>query len=332
MQEQHPRHPVANPSGGLPTGGYVPSMSVLCLGEAIIDLFCERPVAGLAEADSFVPHCGGAVANAAVTAARCGAEVSLAGGVGDDAWGDWLEARLREHGVGLRWLARLAGFPTPLAFVLVNAAAEPDFIVYGEGIEAGILSLEGRLEEAISEHDALLFGSNTLVGERERALTLRARELALAGGKHVLFDPNLRMGRWPEPGEAIALTTAALAGTTLLKVNRSESELLTGLADPGEAAERLVELGAGLVAVTLGPDGALLRGAAVAHAPGVPARAVDTTGAGDVVTGVLAAALSTSGFSAQAAATALGPAVTAAARATEGWGALDSLPDEMATG
>jgi sugar/nucleoside kinase (ribokinase family) len=306
-------------------------VSVLCLGEAIIDLFCERPVASLAETDSFVPHCGGAVANAAVTAARCGAEASLAGGVGEDAWGEWLEQRLRSEGVGLRWLARMPGFPTPLAFVLVNEAAEPDFIVYGEGIEAGILSLEEGLDEAIASHDAVLFGSNTLLGARERALTLRAREVALATGKHVLFDPNLRMRRWRDGTEPVEMTAAVLEGTTLLKVNREEAQLLSGRADPAEAAERLVEMGARLVAVTLGADGALLRGAASADAPGVRARAIDTTGAGDVVTGVLAAALSNSGFAHQAVADALGPAMRAAARATEGWGALDSLPEDIRT-
>ena len=71
-----------------------------------------------------------------------------------------------------------------------------------------------------------------------------------------------------------------LEGATLLKVNRSEAQLLTGETDPAAAAERLVEMGAELVAVTLGPDGALLRGAVSADAPGVPADAVDTTGAG----------------------------------------------------
>jgi fructokinase len=329
------RHPFGNPSVGSPTDGpvpYVPSVSVLCLGEAIIDLFCERPVSGLEEADSFVPHCGGAVANAAVAAACCGAEVSLAGGVGDDPWGDWLEERLRSYGVGLRWFARLPDFPTPLAFVLVDEAAEPDFIVYGEGIEAGILSLEDTIEEAVAGHDALLFGSNTLIGKRERALTLRARELALAAGKPVLFDPNLRMRRWRDPREPLRLTTEVLAGASLLKVNRAEAELLTGHADPATAAGRLLEMGAGLVVVTLGPHGALLRGAARADAPGVPAAALDTTGAGDVVTGVLAAALSNSGFAPEAAAGALDRAVAAAARATESWGALDSLPEEMAKG
>jgi sugar/nucleoside kinase (ribokinase family) len=214
----------------------------------------------------------------------------------------------------------------------VNEAAEPDFLVYGESIEAGILSLEDSLEEALAGHDALLFGSNTLLGGRERALTLRARELALESGKHILFDPNVRPRRWQDDQEAVRTVTDALAGASLLKVNRSESQLLTGLADPAAAAERLVEMGARTVAVTLGPDGALLRGAATADAPGVPANAVDTTGAGDVVTGVLTAALSTTGFSADAAARALGPAVAAAARATEAWGAIDSLPEEMTIG
>jgi fructokinase len=305
-------------------------VSVLCLGEAIIDLFCERPVESLADADAFVPHCGGAPANAAVAAAQCGAQVSLAGGVGDDAWGDWLAGRLSVHGVGLEWFGRLAGFPTPLAFVLVKEGGEPDFIIYGEGIEAGVLSVEDRLEEAVAAHDSLLIGSNTMLGGRERALTLRARELALAQGKHLLFDPNLRLRRWPDPDGARDLALAALEGATLLKLNRAEAELLTGLDDPAAAAERLVEMGARLVAVTLGADGALLRGAATADVPGVPAHVVDTTGAGDVVTGVLAAALSSSGWEPQAAAGELGFAVVAAARATETWGALDRLPGKSA--
>ena len=65
-------------------------MPALFLGEAIVDLICERPVRSLGEADAFVPHFGGAVANAAVQAARRGGEVALAGGAGDDPWGSWL--------------------------------------------------------------------------------------------------------------------------------------------------------------------------------------------------------------------------------------------------
>jgi sugar/nucleoside kinase (ribokinase family) len=310
----------------LQTGGYVSGVSVLCLGESLVDLFCERPVAGFEEADAFVPHSGGAPANAAVVATRCGATASLGSGVGDDPWGAWLAARLSAERVGLEWFSCVPGLRTPLAFVVVNEAAEPDFLIYGDDIEAGLLSLEDRLATAIAAHDAVLIGSNTLLGERERSLTRHARELALAAGKHVLFDPNVRVRRWGDVDEAVRTVRELLDGATLLKVNRAEAELLTGEPDPAAAAEQLVAMGAALVAVTLGSDGALLRGAASASAPGVAVAARDTTGAGDVVTGVLVAALDTSGYSPAAAASALPAAVEVAARATEGWGAIDALP------
>ncbi len=301
-------------------------MSVLCLGETLVDLFCERPVAGFAQADAFVPHSGGAPANAAVVASRCGARASLGGGVGDDPWGRWLRARLAAEGVGLDWFATVPGMRTPLAFVVVNERAEPDFAIYGDDIEAGLLSLGERLEEAVTRHDAVLIGSNTLLGARERKLTMRARELALASGKRFFFDPNIRVARWSDATEAADLVRELLRGAALLKVNHTEAELLTGEGDPAAAAQQLVAMGAELVAVTLGPDGALLRGTVTADAPGDPARAVDTTGAGDVVTGVLVAALATG----EAPAAALPVAVRAAARATEGWGAIDALPGAIA--
>ena len=127
------------------------------------------------------------------------------------------------------------------------------------------------------------------------------------------------------------LVGEVLDGATLLKVNRSEAQLLTGEADPAAAAERLVDMGAELVAVTLGAGrrAAARRGRRPTRRA-CAADAVDTTGAGDVVTGVLVAALATNGYSAQAAADALPAAVAAAARATEGWGAIDALPDAIA--
>jgi sugar/nucleoside kinase (ribokinase family) len=63
--------------------------------------------------------------------------------------------------------------------------------------------------------------------------------------------------------------------------------------------------------------------------PGVPAKAIDTTGAGDVVTGVLVAALAAREFDPEAIADALPAAVATAARSTEGWGAIDALPESV---
>jgi fructokinase len=302
-------------------------VSVLCLGEAIVDLVCEQPVRDLSEARAFVPHCGGAVANAAVVAARCGARVSLAGGVGDDAWGRWLEERLREEGVDLRWFNRVTGLATPLAFVVVDEHGEPSFNVYGHGIEAGVESLAGDLEQAVDSARAVVLGSNTLVGETERAISFDARKLALEQGKSVVFDPNLRLHRWPDLGLIAALARELCEGA-LVKVNREEALFIAGdgIDDRAAAAEALCALGASVAVVTLGANGALARGLVCADVPGTDARVIDATGAGDVVTGVLVGALDANDFDPNCIAEALPAAVEAAARSTEGWGAVDTLP------
>jgi sugar/nucleoside kinase (ribokinase family) len=115
-------------------------------------------------------------------------------------------------------------------------------------------------------------------------------------------------------------------GALLVKVNRRESEFITGEDDPERAAEEICALGASVAVVTLGGDGAIARGLAEAEVPGVSATVVDATGAGDVVTGMLLAALAAANFDAAAIGGALPVAVEAASRSTEGWGAVDALP------
>jgi fructokinase len=298
-------------------------MRTLCLGEALVDLVCERHVAGLAEARAFVPHFGGAVANVAVTAARRGAGVVLAGGAGDDAWGEWLYDRLAGEGVDLEYFHLVEGVRTPVAFVTVDAAAQPTFHVYGEAIETLPAALNGRLEAALDSADALFFTSNTLVGKAERALTLRARDLALERGLPVVFDPNVRADRWSNPWQAAGAARDCVRGALLVKCTQDEARLLTGERDPEDAAAGLLAGGARHVVITLGARGAMLRGGRMRYdVPALPVDAVDTTGAGDVLMGVLLAALTDTGYYPSAIAAALPDAVAEAGRATERWGAV----------
>jgi fructokinase len=298
-------------------------MRTLCLGEALVDLVCQRPVESLAEADAFVPHFGGAVANVAVTAARRGARVALAGGAGDDAWGAWLQTRLAAEGVDLEFFRLVDGARTPVAFVTVGEDAEPTFCVYGEFLQTAHAALEDRLEEALESSDALFFTSNSLVGEQERELTLRAHARALELGMPVVFDANLRPGRWPSPWKAAGEARECLRGAFLVKCNREEARLLTGEREPDAAAGGLLAAGARHVVLTLGADGALLRGGRMRYdVPGLAVEPVDTTGAGDVLMGVLIAALTETGYYAPAIAATLPDAVAEAGRSTARWGAV----------
>jgi sugar/nucleoside kinase (ribokinase family) len=295
----------------------------LCLGEALVDLICERHVSGLDEADAFVPHPGGAVANVAVVAARGGARVALAGGAGNDEWGLWLRERLAAAGVDLSLFELVDGWSTPMAVVTVDAAAEARYRIYGEGIATVVHALRDRLDEAVRTSAALFLSSNTLVGAEERALTMRAREIALEHGRHVIFDPNFRLHRWGTNADAQASANACVPGALLVRANHAEATLMTGEEDRERAAMALLKAGARMVVITFGRDGAMLRGEFRADVAGVQARAVSTIGAGDVLTGTLLARLAATDFYPPAVPAGLRHAVLEAAKACERWGALE---------
>jgi fructokinase len=300
-------------------------MPILCLGEAIVDLVCEREVESIADVDAFRPHFGGALANVAVAAARDGAEVGLAGGVGDDDWGRWLRGRLEADGVDLRWFSTIAGLQTPLAFVTLDRRREPTFAIYGDGIAAGVISVADRIEAAMEQATALVFGSNTLVGEPERELTLHARELALARGVPVLFDPNIRPNRWRELDVGVGLCREVVEGAFIVRANQDEARAIAGVGPEegtGAAAERLCELGARIAVVTLGPDGAITRGEAEAQASSPRVEVVSPMGAGDAFMGALAAGLAGREWAPDALADVLPRATEAGAAACRAWGAL----------
>lgn len=300
-------------------------MRTLILGEALVDLICERPVAALDEAPSFVPHVGGAGLNVAVTAARHGARVALAGGVGDDAWGTWLRDRLVGEGVGVDAFTLVDGVRTPVAFVTVDGAAQPTFAIYDEGIGAAVRQLgPDAIADAVDASGALFFSTGTMVGEPERALTLAARDRCLRDGKPVVFDPNLRIGRWGNAARATSVARECVAGALLVKANRDEARLLSGESDPARAAEALLAAGAQHVVITLGAEGALLRGVGGLRrdVPGAVASTVNATGAGDTFAGVLLARMAAAAWYPPAIAAGLDAAVAEAAHATERWGAL----------
>jgi fructokinase len=294
----------------------------LCLGEAVIDLICQRPVSSFSEADAFVPHLGGTIANAAVYAARHGAAVGLAGGVGADPWGSWILDRLAAEGVDTAWLKVINGPPTPLACIILNAEGEPTYNLYGEAITPAIEALGPCIEQAVSDFDALYFGSNTLVGDGERVVTERARLAALETGRPVIIDANLRLERWPDVELAIQAVHACIPGARLLRTNRNEAEVLTGCADPQRATEALLRIGAEAVVISLGDKGALLAGEYPAVAQGILTRVCSTIGAGDAFTGVLLAALTRANYQIESLVEALPTAVAEGARATERWEAV----------
>jgi fructokinase len=268
------------------------SRPILCLGEAIVDLICERHLAPDETPDRFSPHHGGALPNVAAAIARRGVPTALVGGVGSDRWGRWLIDGLADDGVGTNWIAVPEPTQTPLAIAVFDSAGEPSFQVYGDHIGPTTEAASAFLEPAIEAGQALIVGSNTMVGETEREVTRRAVRMAGERGLPVLLDPNHRPTRWDSQSEARKFALELTALSTVLKCNREEAEFLTGECDPRRAAGMLSETGPRLVVVTDREAEIVTAGAAVARWTPGTIDVVSPLGAGDAFMGSLAAGLS----------------------------------------
>lgn len=214
----------------------------------------------LASAMSSAP--GGKGGNQAVATARAGADVQLVAALGDDPAAGLLRAHLRENGVGLDGVVTVPG-PSGSAVVMVDAAAE-NAIVVAPGANAHLSVASAAVREVIAASDVVLIQLEIPLGTANDAARV-ARE----AGAVVIVNAS---PAGAPPHELLRLAEA----TDVVVVNQAEA------AEWHWPIPHLV--------ITRGPRGASYLGDGERFDIPAPAvEAVDTTGAGDVFAGVLAA-------------------------------------------
>jgi sugar/nucleoside kinase (ribokinase family) len=300
-----------------------PPRSLLCLGEARVDMICQQHVPGPASAASFAPHFGGTPAVVALRSARAGVATALAGGAGADDWGRWLAETLLGAGVDTFHFRLIHGTQTPLALSTVDDSGETLSTFYADAGQVVVEALGAQVEPTVAAHGALFITSSTLIAPLEREATMRARAAALKLARPVIFDPSFRLERWSTRADAAASANACVPGAVLVRVDAAEARLMTGEEDLERAAMALRKTGAANVVICLEDGAAMLRGRIRADARARPVDMRSTLGRGAAVTATLIARLATSGFYEPAIAAGLSDAVAAGAEAAEHWGAVD---------
>lgn len=247
---------------------------------------------------------GGKGANQALAARRAGAEVAMIGAVGADAFAAIALDPLRRAGIDTR-LVTSAATPTGFAAIMVSGAGE-NMIAVASGANATV-----RADQA---PDALLGPDTILVAQMEAPFAETAaviRRVRARGGTSLL---NL--------APALPIDLDLISEIDLIVANEGEAAFLG--ADPAAIGRGLRR---GLI-ITRGAAGAVAHlgdGAAIA-VPALPIVPVDTTGAGDVFVGVVAAELDRGA----ALETALRRASAAAGLACLARGAQAAMPDAAA--
>ncbi|MFD6331903.1 carbohydrate kinase family protein [Streptomyces niveus] len=230
--------------------------------------------------DSGLLTLGGSAAIMACGAARLGLKVAFAGRVGDDEAGRFVVAALAARGVDTGAVRIDPALATPLTVVVTR----------GDG-DRTILTAPGTLAATRADDvpDALLgdcrhvhAASYFLMPHLARALSGLFRTAHDRGATTSLDTNDDPAGTWDKDGSQGL--GALLAVTDILLPNAREARALAGLPEDtplDTVAGRLAARGP-LVVVKDGADGALAHnGCSAVRTPGIPARPLDTVGAGD---------------------------------------------------
>jgi ribokinase len=248
---------------------------------------------------------GGKGANQAAAAASAGGTVQMVGAVGDDAAGSRARNALSAAGVDVGSVFVCESLPTGTAVVTLTPDGENSIVVIPGANEALDASLVDRLAPVMSPEDVVIVQTEIGSAGADQA----ARQAAGIGARVVL-----------NAAPVVTLSADTLSVCNPLVVNEHEARDIAGTGPTSVGSDALAEVvrlatGAQSVIVTLGSSGCIVSDAEGQHViPGEKVPVADSTGAGDVFVGTLAAHLA-AGDSLHTAATA---ANAAAARAV-GW-------------
>jgi fructokinase len=249
--------------------------TILVTGEAIGD-FIPRDGDGR----HYEAVLGGSGFNAALALARFGSDVAYAGPLSTDALGRRFRAALAQEGIASGLVADSAR-PSAVAIVSPLAAdGVPEFALHLEStahdgpegtprvVPAGVMHL----------HAASFGATGGPSGEATLALMRDAR----AKGASVSYDVNIRPSALPAREAALAPIEARIALSDMVKASLDDIAWMYPGDAPDAVAQRWRRLGAKLVLVTRGPDGASAYGKGeVLSAPAPTVSVSDTVGAGD---------------------------------------------------
>lgn len=229
---------------------------------------------------------GGAPVNFASLCSQLGADSYPVSCVGRDQLGEEIRCELDGLGVNQSLIVEDPGHPTGTVEVTLDAAGKPSYLICRD-VAWDFIPWTPRLQALAAEANAVCFGSLAQRNEASRT-TIMATLDAVPPDSIRIFDINLRQSFYSKE-----IISQSLERANVLKLSDEELPVLARLFGlqgtvPGQLEEIRNRFALSLVAYTRGAKGSVLTSReGVFEHDGIPARVIDSVGAGDSFTATL---------------------------------------------
>lgn len=250
---------------------------ILTVGELLIDMISADYDVNF-ECSTYQKFFGGSPANIAVNAKKLGIHSQISAAVGNDGLGNFLLKQLQLAGVNTRYVQQAEDVTS---MVVVTKSKSTPIPVFYRGADYH-LSYNAELEEALLNSKIVHFSCWPISKAPARHTIERVIEEAKKNRILVCFDPNYHPMLWQKGEDGAEYVKSIINQVDIIKPSEDDAERLFGKDTPEHQIDKFLKLGAKLVIMTLGKDGAAVSdGTEMVKYRTLATEVVDTTGAGD---------------------------------------------------
>lgn len=253
------------------------SIDVFTIGELLIDMI-STDYSDDFQCNHYTKYFGGSPANIAMNVKNLGANSVIASCVGKDGLGDYLIQHLQNNNIDTNYINQV-DYSTSM--VLVTKSKNTPTPIFYRAADYNLI-YNSNIENALKNSKIVHFSCWPISQEPSRTTIEKIIEEARKNNSIISFDPNYHEMIWEKNHNGIEYIKNIIGKVDIVKPSEVDAERIFGADTPENQVKKFIDLGAKLVIMTLGKDGAVVsNGLETISFNTLASEVVDTTGAGD---------------------------------------------------